>query len=138
MSDVTIHAERRVLLKEFIDKKCHRFTGAKVKSSRLFEIFKDYYDDKNLPVAFEKAYNQTSFTMLMKQLSTFDTKREKDGMYWIDLHLGDSPPVLPTKPVPQKESVSETEVSIDEVEERPPNAMTFAEFFKRGGGYAVA
>jgi hypothetical protein len=92
MSDDTIHADRRILLKRFIDSKCHNFVGAKIKSSRLFEIFKNYYDTQDLNVPFESAYNQTSFTMLMKQLSTFETKREKDGMYWTNLHVGDTPP----------------------------------------------
>jgi hypothetical protein len=148
ITDVTIHSEKRIMLREFIDQKCHKFIGAKVKSSRLLEVFRDYYLSKKFPVPFEKAYNQTSFTMLMKQLSTFDTKREKDGMYWIDLHIGDCPPYIEESKIPlctNQSSItftnepmeqfftvaaSETFNTNDE-REQSPNAMTFAEFFSK-------
>lgn len=91
ISDVTVHAEKRILLREFVDDMCHQFHGSKVKSSKLFEIFKDFYNTKHLNLPFDKAFNQTSFTCIMKEVSTFHTKREKDGMYWVDLHVGQKP-----------------------------------------------
>jgi hypothetical protein len=136
MSDVTIHAEKRILLREFVDKKCHVFQGAKVKSSKLFEIFKNFYSEKNINIPFEKAFNQTSFTVIMKQVSNFETKREKDGMYWTDLHVGNKPPDLTvTKRVLQpkvvKPMITKVNIDIDTEGRAASDSVTFAEFFQK-------
>jgi hypothetical protein len=91
-NQVTIHAERKIFLKEFVDKRCYSYAGAKIKSSNLFELFKKYYASTNSDIPFEKIYNQTSFTLILKEISNFETKREKDGIYWINLYVSDFPP----------------------------------------------
>jgi len=131
ITEVTVHAERRIILREFIDKRCHVFEGSKVKSSKLFEMFKEYYRDRKLDLPFEKAFNQTSFTMIMKQISTFQTKREKDGVYWLDLHVGLEVPERNLasnrmiKPVTTKVNIKTSDDASED------NAITFAELFCR-------
>jgi hypothetical protein len=87
--DANVHVEKRLIIKEFIDSQCHRVPGTKIKSSKLFEAFRTHYNTCNHVVEFDKAFNQTSFSTIMKQVSTYDTRREKDGIYWTDLHVGE-------------------------------------------------
>lgn len=79
--------QKRMLMKEFLDQKCERRPGYKTKSSKLFELFKEFSKQKESFGLLDKLFNQTTFTIMMKQHSGFETKREKDGIYWIDLNV---------------------------------------------------
>ncbi len=66
----------------FTNNYCIRKVGSKIYSSELYDYFTDYLR-KNDPQ--QLIYiNRNNFTPIMKQLN-FRTKRDKSGIYWVDL-----------------------------------------------------
>ena len=84
-----IHIERKYLVKKFIDERCRVVDGSKLKSSMLYSRFKDFYNElkeKTLKYnPFEDVFNQTVFSLLMKELSNFSTSRSSEGIFWQNL-----------------------------------------------------
>ena len=85
-----IYDHKRYMI-EFIETKCSKVIGKKIKSSVLFEKFKYFYtnhpNSNEELIPFDKLFNQTSFSKFMKDISGFESKRESDGMHWVDLQV---------------------------------------------------
>ena len=77
-------AESVVLLREFVEKMCRNIPGAKVKSSKLYSVYKEYHKSKRPD---DKPLVHAKFTTLMKHVSLFETHRVSDGIYWRNLAL---------------------------------------------------
>lgn len=76
----------------FTNNYCIRKVGSKIYSSELYDYFMDYLR-KNDPQ--QSIYiNRNNFTPIMKQLN-FKTKRDKSGIYWIDLEYTNKNEIIP-------------------------------------------
>ncbi len=75
-------AESVMIIKDFVGTMCHRARGHKVQSSKLFQAYKEFHKIKK-PA--EKPLAQAQFTILMKQISLFETHRYNNAIYWQDI-----------------------------------------------------
>ncbi len=82
-------AESVMVIKEFVAQMCHRVRGHKTQSSKLFDAYKEFHKMKK-PT--EKPLSQGKFTILMKQISLFETHRYNSAMYWLDMMVSLQPP----------------------------------------------
>ena len=86
-SEGRLEEKKSHYVKRFAAEKCKTLKGCKIKSSELFNDFREFCTkeaDMTI-IAFDKMYNNTSFTLLMKKFTDYETKRNSDAVYWIDL-----------------------------------------------------
>ncbi len=88
-------AESVMIIKEFVAQMCHRARGHKIQSSKLFNAYKEFHKTrtgKNKP----QPLSQAKFSILMKQISLFETHRYNSAIYWQDMKVSAQPSVTTT------------------------------------------
>lgn len=75
-------AESVMVIKDFVGTMCQRARGHKIQSSKLFQAYKEFHKARK-PT--EKPLAQAQFTILMKQISLFETHRYNNAIYWQDI-----------------------------------------------------